>query len=207
MKTIRVESSKTMRYEKLIGSLCLCALLSMCTTIAKAQNNWGITFRTSANFPTKNLGDANIKTGIGLEGTIDYRFLPSLAVYAGWGWNKFSADDSFAGSNMDFEETGYRYGLQFIQPIGTTEWKYSISAGGLYNHIETENTSGEIISDSGHGFGWEAEAGIHIPLGERFSLTPSVRYHSLSKEIKINNNMTAVDLNYLAAAVALRWSF
>lgn len=104
-------------------------------------------------------------------------------------------------------ETGYRYGLQFIQPIGTTKLQYSISAGGLYNHIETENTSGEIISDFGHGFGWEVDAGIHIPIGERYSLIPCVRYHSLSRDIKINNTTTAVDLKYIAVAAGLRWSF
>jgi opacity protein-like surface antigen len=206
MKNKKSESRKLV-YPKLFSILSISALLFVCTTLAEAQNKWGLTFRTSANLPTNDLGDANIKTGLGLEGTIDYRLLPSLAIYAGWGWNRFSADDSFAGSNMDFEETGYRYGLQFIQPIGATKLSYSISAGGLYNHIETEDTSGEIISDSGHGFGWEAEAGIHIPLSERFSLIPSVRYHALSREIEIGNTTTDVDLNYLSIAAGLRWSF
>jgi hypothetical protein len=148
-----------------------------------------------------------MENGLGLEGTIDYRFLPSLAVYAGWGWNKFSASQSFAGSNIDFEETGYRYGLQFIQPIGTTKFKYSISGGGLYNHIETENASGEIISDSGHGLGWDVEGGIHIPLGDRFSLIPTVRYHSLSRVIKIGTATTDVDLSYFSIGAGLRWAF
>ncbi len=206
MKNKNFESKK-MTYRKLFCMLSLGALLFICTIPAEAQKKWGLTFRTGANFPTKELGDANIKTGLGLEGTIDYRLLPSLAVYAGWGWNKFSASQSFAGSNIDFEETGYRYGLQFIQPIGSTKFKYSISGGGLYNHIETENASGEIISDSGHGLGWEADGGIQIPLGDRFSLIPTVRYHSLLREIKIGNTATDVNLNYLSIAAALRWSF
>jgi hypothetical protein len=198
---------KKMTYRKLFYMLSLGALLFICTIPAEAQKNWGLTLRTGANFPTKDLGDAKMENGLGLEGTIDYRFLPSLAVYAGWGWNKFSASQSFAGSNIDFEETGYRYGLQFIQPIGTTKFKYSISGGGLYNHIETENASGEIISDSGHGLGWDVEGGIHIPLGDRFSLIPTVRYHSLSRVIKIGTATTDVDLSYFSIGAGLRWAF
>ena len=108
---------------------------------------------------------------------------------------------------MDFEETGYRYGLLFTQPIGTSKLHYSISAGGLYNHIETENTSGEIISDSGHGLGWEADGSFHIPLGDRFSLIPTVRYHSLSRAIKIGSTTTDVDLSYFSIGAGLRLAF
>jgi hypothetical protein len=207
MNNLRLNELKNMRHKKMFAVLFLTVLLSFCTTTVEAQNNWGLTFRPSANFPIKDLGDAKLKPGLGLEGAIDYKFLQNFAIYAGWGWNKFSADQSFAGSNIDFAETGYRYGLSILQPIGNTKLKYSIAAGGLYNHIEVENTNGEIISNSGHGIGWEVEAGILIPIVKQFSLIPTVRYHSLSREIKINNIATSVILNYLSVGAGLNWSF
>ena len=93
---------------------------------------------------------------------------------------------------MDFEETGYTFGFQFIHPIEETSLSYLIRVGGIFNHIEVENGSGEIISDSKHGLGWEIGAGIVIPIFNRLNLLPSVRYRSLSRDIEIGNRITSV---------------
>jgi hypothetical protein len=79
--------------------------------------------------------------------------------------------------------------------------------GGTYNHIEIENNAGDIIIDSGHGLGWQAEGGLVIPLSEKFSLLPTIRYRSLNRDIEIENVSTSVDLNYLSVGVGLSWSF
>ncbi|MEO8961043.1 MAG: outer membrane beta-barrel protein [Ginsengibacter sp.] len=173
----------------------------------QAQNKWSIELRPGVNFATKDLGDANLKTGFGIEGTINYRFIPHLGVYAGWGWNKFAADKSFAGAKTDFEETGYTFGLQFIQPSEKTKPGYLIEVGGIYNHIEVENNSGDIIADSGHGLGWQAGVGLVVPIGEHFNLIPALRYRALSRDIKIEGTKTAVDLNYITVGVGLSLSF
>ena len=173
----------------------------------KSQDRWSLEFRPGVDFATKNIADADLGTGFGFEGAIAYRFMPHLAAYAGWSWNHFAVDKSFAGPDAGFEETGYTFGFQFIHPIGETSLSYLIRLGGTYNHIEIENNDGDIIIDSGHGLGWQAEAGLSIPLSERFSLLPTVRYRSLNRDIKIENFSTAVDLNYLSAGVGLSWSF
>ena len=80
---------------------CSIAFLAF-SNVTLAQKAWGIEVRPNVNFATKKLGDANLKTGFGIEGTINYRIIPNLAAYAGWGWNKFSASQSFAGTNNDF---------------------------------------------------------------------------------------------------------
>ena len=49
--------------------------------------------------------------------TLAVRALKHLHVYGGWDWMHFSSDNSFAGSNMDFEETGYTYGLRYQHPL------------------------------------------------------------------------------------------
>jgi len=182
-------------------------ILLLTTANINAQNYWSVELRNGASFATKDLGDANPGTGFGFEGTIAYRFMPHLAVYAGWGWNKFSADNSFAGANMDFEETGYTFGFQFIHPIGESNISYLVRLGGIANHIEIENPDGKIISDSGHGLGWQAGAGIVIPVFDRLNLLPSVRYRSLSRDIQIGNTVTSVDQNYVSVGVGLSWSF
>lgn len=113
---------------------------------------------------------------------------------------------SFAGTDASFKETEYTFGFQFIHPIGETEIKYLVRAGRNYNHIEIENNDCDILIDSGHGLGWQAVAGLVIPLSEKFSLLPSVRYRSITREININNSNTSVDLNYFSVGVGFSWS-
>jgi hypothetical protein len=186
-----------------IAALILLTLFSQ----SYAQNKWGLEFRPGINYATQDISDADIGIGFGAELTIAYRFMPHLAAYAGWSYNNFAVNQSFAGPDASFEETGYTFGFQFIHPIGESDIKYLVRAGGTYNHIEIENNEGDIIIDSGHGLGWQAEAGLVIPLSDKFSLLPSVRYRSLNRDVEINNVITSVDLNYLSVGVGLSWSF
>ncbi len=192
--------------KKLLFTIVALALLTVFNQ-SRAQDKWSLELRPGVNYATQDIADANLELGFGTELTIAYRFMPHLAAYAGWSYNNFAVDQSFAGTDASFEETGYTLGLQFIHPIGESNVKYLVRAGGTYNHIEIENNSGDIIIDSGHGMGWQAEAGLVIPLSEKFSLLPSLRYRSLNRPIKINNLNTTVDLNYLSVGVGLSWSF
>jgi hypothetical protein len=181
--------------------------LTCVSQIAFSQNRLTFEFRPGVNFPTGDLGDADLKTGCGFEGVLAYRFMTHLAVYAGWGWNRFQADESFAGVDVDFEETGYTYGLQFIHPIGQLNMNVLLRAGALSNHIEVENSSGDIIADSGHGYdsgiGWQVEGGLAVPLGEKWLVMPTVRYRSLPRELNIGAVTTDVDLNYISLGVGI----
>lgn len=182
--------------------------LLLCTFMTiHAQDRWNLDIRGGADFATKELGDADLSVGIGFEATAAYRFMPHTAVYIGWGWNQFNADQSFAGADIDFEETGYTFGLQFAHPLGDSKLKYIVRAGGLFNHIEVENQEGDIIGDSEHGFGWQVGAGLMVPLGNTWSLTPSVRYRALARDIEIDAATTAVDLNYISVGIGISRSF
>jgi Outer membrane protein beta-barrel domain len=192
---------------RLLATLSMGVMLLIFSNQVMAQKNWSLSLRSGANFTTTKLGDSDLKTGYGIEGTIAYKFLPSLAIYTGWGWNKFNTDRLFTLSNIDIVETGYRAGLQITAPIGTSNLKYLISGGGLYNHLEVENSEGKMTDDSGHGYGWEAEGGIVIPLGSSFSLTPTVRYHSLTRDLKNGNLPTQVNLKYVSAGLGLALLF
>ena len=192
---------------RLFVTLSVSVMLLIFSNQAMAQKNWSLTLRSGANFTTTKLGDSDLKTGYGIEGTIAYKFLPNFAIYTGWGWNKFNTDRLFTLSNIDIVETGYRAGLQITAPIGTSNLKYLISGGGIYNHLEVENSEGKMTDDSGHGYGWEAEGGIVIPLGSSFSLTPTVRYHSLTRDLKNGNLPTQVNLKYVSTGLGLSYLF
>jgi hypothetical protein len=151
-------------------------LIMLFSIQVKAQDRFSLQLRPSFSIATVDPDNENLNTGYGFDGIAAYRFMPHVSVYAGWGWNKFSVDQSFAGADKDFEETGYTFGLQYIHPFSqTSSLDYFVRGGGIYNHIEIENTEGEIIADSGHGLGIQVEAGLAIPLGDKWNLLPGIR--------------------------------
>jgi len=175
---------------------------------AQAQNNLNITFRPGANFPTKDLGETKHSNGGGFEATIAYRFMPHLQAYAGCGWNIFNEKESTTDLKLQFVETGYSFGLQFIQPLSSeSKLNFMIGGGGIYNHIETKNKDGDIINDTEHGLGWQADAGLSIPIGhhDRWQIIPNVRYRALSRDITTEGIKTAVDLNYFSVGMGVTW--
>jgi hypothetical protein len=188
--------------------------------IAVAQNNnvshttdepnpgrWGFEFNLGGSFATQKLASSNLNTGLGFEGIFHYRFLPHTGIYAGWGWNKFSSDNSFAGSHIDFEETGYVYGLQFKHPLKNKAISYFFRAGGLYNHIEMENKAGDIIGDTGHGTGWQVAAGIEMVISGKWAFSPGLKYNSLSRDIEMGSHTYSLDQNYLSLRVGFLRTF
>ncbi len=171
------------------------------------QDRMSVEFRPGASFATKDPGGANIGAGGGFEATFSFKFMPHLSVYAGWGWNAFRSDNSFAGNKTNFEETGYTYGLQFIHPLPNTKLSYMIRAGAISGHIEVENNDGDVVADSGHGLGWQAECGLAIPVGENWRLIPGIRYRDLSREIRYDATVMPFDLRYISVGMGVNWTF
>lgn len=174
-------------------------------TFAQSRISWEI--RTGVDFATQKLGNADLNTGFGFDGILSYQFVPYTSVFGGWGWHRFSSDDSFAGSDMDFEETGYTFGLEYLRGLGTSPLKYYIRGGGIYNHIEVESSDGDISGDSDHSLGWQAEAGLVFDIGNRWMLKPGVRYRSLSSDIEVGNTKTEVDLTVFNLSVGISRAF
>lgn len=170
---------------------------------SNAQEKWNLTIRPGVNFPVKKLASADLNTGFGFDALIGYRVMPHLLVNTGWGWNRFSADNS----TMDFEETGYLFGLQFAHPIKGSTLQYRVGANALYKHIEVENADGDLVFNTGHGWGWQADAGLAIPLSKKLYLVPAIRYHSLSRDLKLGATEVPADLRYLAVDVGFSWNF
>lgn len=108
---------------------------------------------------------------------------------------------------MDFEETGYTFGLEFLHPLGNTPMNFYLRGAGIYNHIEVENDDGDITGDSDHGLGWQAGAGLAFDIGNRWMLKPGVRYRSLSRDIEVGNISSDIDLTYFNVAVGIAKTF
>ena len=173
---------------------------------ARAQGKLNLTFRPSANFPVNDLGSTEIKSGGGFEVDFSYRFMNTLAAYAGWGWSSFSPKES-ENIVSHYEENGYCFGLYFIQPVSAgSKLNWHLTAGGVGHHIESENEEGDIIYDTGHGLGWEVGAAISIPVSKRWQLVPGVRYHSLSRNMMNGTVQESIDLNYVSVGVGVSWT-
>lgn len=195
-----------MKTKGLIAAVIL-GMLTLSSFAQEKEKRFGFEVNGGVSFGTSELGGANLKAGFGGEGMFHYRFMPHTGVYAGWGYNDFSAENTFAGNDVDFEETGYIFGLQFKHPIGISPVSYYLRAGGLYNHIELENNADNSILDTGHGLGWQVSGGVDVPLGRNWSLTPGVKFNSLSREITIENTTTQLDLNYFQIRIGILKTF
>jgi opacity protein-like surface antigen len=194
--------------KKIVQSIMVITMLiTLCMAqVVHAQGKVNATFRPSVNFPVKDLGTTELKSGGGFEVNFSYRFMNKLSAYAGWGWSSFSPKQS-ENIVSHYEENGYRIGLQFIQPLSAeSKLNLHLGAGGVGNHIEAENDEGDILDDSGHGMGWEVEAGLSIPVSKRWQIVPGIRYHSLSRDMTIDDREESVDLNYLSVGVGVSWT-
>lgn len=183
---------------KVLFTITLSALLSLTAFAQDNEKKFGFELSAGPSLATHEMDGSKFEKGFGFEGILHYRFMPHTGIYAGWGWNRFSAKSSFAGVNTEFEETGYVIGLQFKHPLDGFLSSYYLRVGALYNHIEVENDKGDIIGDTGHGLGFQLAAGVDIPLGQKWSLTPGVKYNSLSGTGDIEDIQFSMDYNYLS---------
>ncbi|MBK7711198.1 MAG: porin family protein [Bacteroidales bacterium] len=192
---------------KVLIALALIALLSFNSYAQEKERRFGFELSGGPSFTTREIDDAGLKTGFGFEGTLHYRFMPHLGVYGGWGWNRSASDDSFAGNDICFEETGYIFGLNFSHPVNNSGLSYFLRAGGLFNHIETENRDGDIINDTGHGFGFQLAGGIDIKLGSDWSLSPGIKFNSLSRETEYEGTPRKLFWQYISAGIGVSKKF
>lgn len=186
---------------KILLTGALSFLMLAATVAQESTKRFGFELNTGVSIATGKPGDAALRPGFGFEGIFHYRFMPHTGIYAGWGWNRFGAGKSFAGSDVCFEETGYVFGVQFMHPVGAMPISYYLRAGGLYNHIEIENTSGDIIGDTGHGLGFQLAAGIGYAIGKNWSITPGIKFNYLSGDVNIEGVNTDIKHNYLSLRV------
>jgi len=191
---------------KLFYVLAIFTVLSTSGNAQEKAKRFSFEINGGPSVPTKELVEG-IRMGFGFEGTFQYRLLPYAGVYGGWGWYWLSTESSVSENNMDYEETGYVLGLVFSHPIANSNLSYNLRAGALYNHIETENSNGEILDDSGHGPGFQLAGGIDISLGSGWSLTPGIKFNFLSGDTGLEGISKQLDYQYISARIGIMKRF
>lgn len=184
-------------------SFILAAFITLSSQAQEKQKRLGIEFSPGVSMATQKLGGSTLNPGFGFEGIFHYRFMPHLGAYGGWGWNRFGAEESFAGDDVSFEETGYVLGLQYKRPFGESKLSWYLRVGGLYAHIETENSDGDVFNDTGHGLGWQFAGGLELGLGNNWSLTPGIKFNALSRESDFDSVTRQMDHNYVSLRMGL----
>lgn len=190
--------------------LTIVGMVLLLTSGIFAQNSnkrFGFEINGGASMAIKELSNTSLNVGLGTELLFHYRFMKHLGAYTGWGWNQLSADTSFAGNCVCFEETGYIIGLQFMHPIFDSRFSYYVRGGGLYNHIETESAGGKVINDTGHGLGFQAAAGLNYTLGKNWNLTGGLKFNSLNRDSDFDGNTKNFDHQYLSLRIGILKQF
>jgi hypothetical protein len=205
-KLLSTEKLNAIMKTRMIIATIILATITMSSMAQENNRRLGLDIRPGVSFATAKLGDAELKPGMGFEGTLQYNFWSGASLYAGWGWNKFASDESFAGSNIDFEETGYVMGLRYTYQLPNSPMGLFARAGAIYNHIEVEDGD-DIVTDSGHGWGWQAEAGVDVSLGGGWKLRPGLKYQSLNRDLSVGSANHNADLNYLSLGIGIAKSF
>ena len=191
---------------KVLLALTFLVVFSVTIVAQERDKRFALEISAGPSIATREFTDA-VRMGFGFDGTIHYRFMPHTGIYAGWGENWFSSESSFEGNNKDFEETGYVLGLQFKHPFKDGSSSYFLRAGALYNHIEIENENGGITEDSGHGPGLQLAAGFDISLGSSWSLTPVIKFNSLTRTLGSEGSATKIRYEYLSARIGIMKMF
>ncbi|NCU33185.1 MAG: porin family protein [Candidatus Moranbacteria bacterium] len=188
---------------KMLFALFVLVFLSVNSFAQEKEKPFGIEVNGDVSIVSSEFSGSSTNTGLGFEAILQYRFLPFTSVYGGWGFMHFNAKESFAGPDVDFEQTGYVFGLQFRVPINKSPVSYFARAGLLFSHIEIENKKGEIIGDTGHGLGWQAATGIEVSMGGKLSLVSGLRYNYLSRDAEIGSENFKLDIRFVSARIGL----
>lgn len=187
---------------KVLLALTMSVILSVAVNAQKKDKRFAFEISGGPSFPTSEFVEG-IRMGIGFECTFQYRFLPHTSIYGGWGANWLSTESTSSENNMDYEETGYVLGFDFNHPIGSSNLSYYFRAGALYNHIETENSNGDIISDSGHGLGYQLAGGIAVNIGNNWSITPGLKFNYLPGDSDFEGTTKAINYQYISARIGI----
>lgn len=155
------------------------------------------------DFPAADLG-----AGFGGEIALAYRVLPAIDVFGGWGYQHFNADESIFGSDLDLEETGYFLGLGFEPAVfGSRRLQPYVRAAGVYDHVELEDAEGEIIEDTGKGWGYRLGLGVDYAITEHIRLRSGLRFLSLDRDATVDETSGTLELRYVSARIGLAIRF
>jgi hypothetical protein len=193
-----------MRHRPIFIVLAMTAIAQTATSQLQPIPRLSLDIRGNLGVPMSELSDTDLGTGIGLGAVAAVRLHPYVAAYGGWDWLHFGTSTSFAGTDRDFEETGYTLGLRFDHPVPFERGiRFRVETGAMYKHVEIEGSDGSLVGDSGHRLGFEGGAGFTLGWSSKLSLIAMSRYRSLDPRFTIGSATTTGSLRYVGLEVGL----
>ncbi|HEX6041404.1 outer membrane beta-barrel protein [Longimicrobium sp.] len=211
------------------------AALVLAAAPAAAQvpaSPFSLEVRGRAAYPTGDFGEED-ETGSGVEtgwgGSVagHFQVTPVLSVYGGYSFTRFPTDlgDLEAelealgidDASIDIDDTGFDAGLRAMVPAGGGS---AFLRGGLVYHRadvqlsdDLEDAIGGILDpdelDSDWSLGWQAGAGLLLPLGPRLSASLGASYTSYEPRFGDDSGEFEVsgesDLTYASIEVGLEF--
>lgn len=182
------------------------ALLAMVFTAAPGSAQMGISLegRGGYNFPLGDFEDAGAESKYGFGADVMLSVHDAFSVYGGWGRDEFDCEN--CGPDDHYFAQGFEAGLKLLMPReeGMLPW---IRLGGTYHELGGE-VSGQDLQDlSDAGFGFQASAGVDIPLTEALYVTPAARFQTFSAELDQGFGVISAeqDVQYLSLDLALHY--
>lgn len=185
-----------------------CVLIVLIGSISvSAQERWSAEFRPGINFPTTDLGMANLETGFGFELVVAYKLMPHLKASAGWGWNEFKTEAMDSRPQIVLGESGYTFGFELTLPVSKSPLTYYLYGGGLFEHLELENKTTGSKDDTDFGLGWQLGGGVNYEFAPNWSVRPDLRFRSLSRDNELAGLPGTIDLRYISFGIGLLRAF
>lgn len=147
---------------------------------AQAQiSPFSVEARVGAAIPTGDFADG-VTTGFGFDANVAYRVMPMLELYGGYSWTRFGFDDDEEfDEDVNMDDSGFAVGarVMFAGVPGIDPW---VRGGVILHQLKTSFSegpvSGSFTTDRAAGF--EAAAGVAIPVAPRVALTPAVTFRT-----------------------------
>jgi|GEM_PF-1481257 len=193
-------------------SACATALLLLLSAPLDAQMRSApheraasIELRGGYGYPLGNFSDdvgAEPDFGFGVTGSL--MLTPSVGLYTGWSRDIFDCEACAGGDQINV--SGFEGGLTFVIPVrhGFTPW---LRAGATWHRTSFEFDVADFRADREWGF--QAAGGLDIPLGEMFSISPGVRYNTLSPSVDFPDDspidVDAGTVQYLSFDLGLKF--
>jgi len=198
VRSDRAQSSrKDVIMRRLLISSLVIVTCAWAVTPAQAQGAFTVEVRGGANMATER--------GLGLGGTVAVRVMPTIAVYGGYDWQRRAVEDRLFGAEGELVDSGYVVGLRFTP--GASRFAPWLRAGALYNVVALEDANGNQIVETDRVWGWEAGAGLDVPIGGVLRLTPGVRFRRFEPTLQLAGTEFSSTLSYLVFDVGLALRF